>query len=247
VVAGLPRHLTPGGTCQIVTDMVFQADLPYRIKLRQWLGVEQGKEYDVLVVVTNSFDPFEYALDHESKEMPGTLEERAKGFSSRMECYEQMKVGVFRHGVITLRRSPAERQGWYHERYVTSGPVDLAPAIDQALQRIGRVEGEDLLNGLSESRPTIREGTVLDRRQVLGPGGDPSAESIEVIPPAAVWQEEQARLSEERLRRLLLCDGSRTVGQILASTGAGPSDAPTDRLKAAKQLLQLYEMGVIDL
>ncbi len=246
IVSGLPRRLAPGGTCQIVTDMVIKSDLPYKYKLRQWIG-EEGRDFDVLVAIANGFTPFEYALDHQLQDTPGkSVEENAEGFSSRMEFYEQMDVAAFRHGVITLRRAAARRSGWYHERSVNAGQGHLAQAIGMAFQRLGRFGREDIPGHLLNRHPRVREGTVLDRHQALRSGGGPAAEMMTLSPAGSAWQEDDARLSEERLQLLLLCDGSRTVEQILA----GYSDESADgapRLSAAEQLLRFYEMGAIDL
>jgi len=59
IIAGLPRHLRPGGSFHCTCTATDRTDAPLEQRLRAMLG-ESADEFDVAVVVRSEFDPTEY-------------------------------------------------------------------------------------------------------------------------------------------------------------------------------------------
>lgn len=61
IVAGLPQHLAPGGTAQIVTEVGERDGEPLVNRLREWLG---GAPMDIHVLRLNEYSAAKYAIGH---------------------------------------------------------------------------------------------------------------------------------------------------------------------------------------
>ncbi|MDR3560313.1 MAG: methyltransferase [Negativicutes bacterium] len=61
IIAGLPHHLAPGGTAQIVTEFGERDDEPLSDRLREWLG---GAPMDILILRLRTTPAATYAIGH---------------------------------------------------------------------------------------------------------------------------------------------------------------------------------------
>ena len=61
IVAGLPDHLAPGGTAQIVTELGEHDSEPIVNRLREWLD---GAPMDIHVLRLNEYTATKYAIGH---------------------------------------------------------------------------------------------------------------------------------------------------------------------------------------
>ena len=61
IIAGLPRHLAPGGMCQIVTEFGERGDEPLADRLRQWLG---DAPMDIHILRLRETSASGYAIGH---------------------------------------------------------------------------------------------------------------------------------------------------------------------------------------
>jgi hypothetical protein len=61
IIAGLPHHLAPGGTAQIVTEFGERGDEPLSDRLREWLG---GAPMDIYILRLREHSAASYAIGH---------------------------------------------------------------------------------------------------------------------------------------------------------------------------------------
>ncbi len=61
IIAGLPHHLAPGGTAQIVTEFGERGDEPLADRLRDWLG---GAPMDIYILRLHEHSAASYAIGH---------------------------------------------------------------------------------------------------------------------------------------------------------------------------------------
>jgi methylase of polypeptide subunit release factors len=61
IIAGLPRHLAPGGRAQIVTEFGERGDEPLADRLRGWLG---GAPMDIYIIRLRDHPAASYAIGH---------------------------------------------------------------------------------------------------------------------------------------------------------------------------------------
>lgn len=102
VVAGLPKHLRPGGRLYCLA-MGSDRDQPFELRLREWLGAQEG-EFDVGLFVRKTLDPPEYATRSVLAR---------KGSASEVQAFQaqfrNLNIRSLVYGLIVIQRHDAAR------------------------------------------------------------------------------------------------------------------------------------------
>lgn len=98
IVAGLPRHLRPGGTLQCTCAVTDRAGRPFEQRVREWLG-DAADEFDVFFLPQAVHDALAYYL---SRVLQG--HEPWETLQSRHETFRRLEVERVAYGSFVVRR-----------------------------------------------------------------------------------------------------------------------------------------------
>ena len=98
VVEECPRYLRPGGCLYLITGGAESDDEPFEQRLRCWLGVSHA-EFDVFVIVRQTFDPADMAYQSAAR-VHGGQEEVA----DLKELYQRSGVDRFVYASVLIQR-----------------------------------------------------------------------------------------------------------------------------------------------
>jgi SAM-dependent methyltransferase len=149
IVAGLPRHLRPGGALHCLAMVTEREGEPLEQRVRQWLG-GAGNEFDVAVVARRSMDPGEFAVGTVLKSA-GTLSDTLK-FKA---LFRELKVTALTYAMIMVQRRASERQTFTVRR--------------QAGPKTSRAEYEWLLGWETAAAESSSSDLVLQSRLKASP------------------------------------------------------------------------------
>ncbi len=208
VVRTAPRHLAPGGWCQVLANWVIARDTPWDERLAGWID----DDCDALVVQRETLDPAAYVeLWLKDAGRHGGVEGMRR-YDEWLAWFDAEQVEAIGFGWINLRRheKPGQpRRELLHWPYDVEQPI--APAVGEwARDQAALPDDEDeALRGL---RLVTRPDVVQETRGAPG-AADP--ETIVLRRQLGLRRAEQATTAEAAL--VGACDGDLTVGQIVAA------------------------------
>jgi len=208
IVRTAPRHLNPGGWCQVLANWVVERDRPWDERLAGWLS----DDVDALVVQRELLDPAAYVelWLKDSGHHPGTGSTDLAGYHQRYDTWlswlDEQGVEAVGFGWINLHRADGGT-GTPPSRELLSWPYDVEQPIAPAVASWGRSAHVDAGPG---ARLRSRADVVQETR------GAPGAEDPETIVLRQQTGLRRARQADTVVAALVgACDGDLEVGQIL--------------------------------
>ena len=207
IVRAAPRHLNPGGWCQVLANWVIDRDRPWDERLTSWLD----DDVDALVVQREVVDPAAYVelWLKDSGHHPGTGTIRADDYHHRYDTwlswFDEQGIEAIGFGWINLRAGvPASRPP---ARELLDWPYDVEQPIAAAIGEWGAALDVD---AGPESRLVARADL---RQETLGAVGVEDPETIVLRQQVGFRRARTADTVEAAL--VGACDGDLSVGQIL--------------------------------
>ena len=231
VVTEAPRHLNPGGWCQVLANWEHRRGEPWQQRVEGWLD---GSGCDAWVVQREVADLAEYV----------ELWLKDAGVHGRpdyAERYDAWLSWFDEHGI------EAVGFGWLHLRRVDRAPVlhieEWPYDVEQPLGRevVDRGRRTDLLAATDDDALlATRLVTRVDvRQETVGEPGAADPETIVLRQQRGMRRARQADTVEAGL--VGACDGDLTVGQILDALGSLVGEDPAvlrrDRLPDVRTLV----------
>ncbi len=204
IVRTAPRHLNPGGWCQILANWVITADRPWDERLAEWIT-----DCDALVVQRELVDPATYVelwLKDAGLHGAGDYMDR---YDTWLEWFESQGIEAVGFGWINLRRTGGEGVVRLEE-----WPYDVEQPVAPAIRDFGRavdvlaalVDDADLLAARLTARADVQQET-------LGAPGAEEPHTILLRQQRGLRRARQSGTAEAAL--VGACDGELTVGQIV--------------------------------
>jgi hypothetical protein len=231
VVSTAPRHLEPGGWCQVLANWVHRRGEPWQDRVYGWLA---GSGCDAWVVQREAADLPEYV----------ELWLRDAGVHGRpdyVERYDAWLAWFDEQGI------EAVGFGWLHLRRVDREPVlhleEWPFEVEQPLgaEVADRARRTDFLAASDDAAllSTRLSARVDVRQESVGEPGAADPETIVLRQQRAMRRAHRADTVEAGL--VGACDGDLTVGQILDALasllGEDPATLRRERLTAVRQLV----------
>jgi len=231
IVRGLPHHLNPGGIGQVLANWAVVRDQPWDERLAGWL-----EGCDAWVVQREVLDPAAYVeLWLRDAGVHGTPDYRRR-YDTWLSWFEDQRVEAIGFGWINLRSRSGSRAGQDDhrlEQWRWEVEQPLGPEVTAHFARVDSLR--DLADdALLATRPRLRADVEQETR------GAPGAEDPGVIVLRQQRGLRRARQVDTVEAALAgACDGSLTVGQLLAALEQllGPEVSATDRLAAVRGLV----------
>ena len=205
VVTEAPRHLAPGGWCQVLANWVHHRGEPWQERVAEWL---EGSGCDAWVVQREAADPAAYVelwlKDSGAHGRAGYTER----YDAWLAWFEEQQVEAVGFGWLNLRR--VDRTPVLH---LEEWPFDIEQPLGREVSERGRrtdllahVDDDDLLDLRPVTRVDVRQETQCE------PGAtDP--ETIVLRQQRGMRRARRADTVEAGL--VGACDGDLTLGQIL--------------------------------
>lgn len=142
LVRGLPAHLRPGGTAQLLANWEVPAGETWRDRVSSWLD---GTGLDAWVVQREEQDPAEYAETwaRDGGHRPGT-DEFDRLYAAWLADFAARGVERIGFGVVTLHRPATSRDPW-RDLVEATGPVahPMGPAVLAGIRARGWLADHD--------------------------------------------------------------------------------------------------------
>jgi methylase of polypeptide subunit release factors len=203
LVRGIPALLPPGGVGQLLANWVHERGADWRERVASWIH-----DADALVLQREVQDPAEYVATWQ-RDAGDTSVERAEAW---LRWFEDHGVEAVGFGLVTLRRTGDEPAV-----VVEDAPQPFAqpigPHLAAWLDRVDLLRHADLL----AARPVVAEGVALEQVATAGTEGWTVAAQALQQHAGLRW-----RIEVDPIGVALVgaCDGSRTLGEILAVLAA---------------------------
>lgn len=236
VVTGAPRHLAPGGWCQVLANWVVEAGRPWAARVGGWLEGSAGRGgCDAWVVQREVADPAAYVeLWLKDAGLHGTAE-YTRRYDAWLAWFEEQGVEGVGFGWLNLRRTDRDEpvlrlEEWPYEVEQPLGPEVADWAARTDLERA--LDDETLLAAHLVTRPDVRQET-------FGPPGAEDPERIVLRQQRGLRRARKADTVEAGL--VGACDGDLSVGQVLDALatllGSDPAAVRQAYLPVARELL----------
>jgi methylase of polypeptide subunit release factors len=160
IIEGLPRHLAPGGTAQMVTEFGENDDDPLERRLRRWLG-PAPIDIHVLRLRTNSAHA--YALGHATGEDPTEFLASAGLWAANLKAHGYRRVVSVLLAFQWSKGAPWSRVD------EARPPTKSAGAEVEAIFAAERLSGDAALKDRLRTNAVVRVGPVaIFESRVLG-------------------------------------------------------------------------------
>lgn len=232
IVTSAPRHLRPGGWCQVLANWVHRRDEPWQERVSGWLA---GSGCDAWVVQREAADPAEYVeLWLKDAGLPGRADYPAR-YDAWLGWFEEQGIEAVGFGWLHLRRVEHREpvlhlEEWPHavEQPLGSEVVDRGRRTDF----LAATSDEALLDARLSTRVDVRQET----------SGEPGAADPETIVLRQQRGMRRARQADTVEAGLVgACDGELTVAQILQAlavlTDRDAAALRRDRLGDVRELV----------
>jgi methylase of polypeptide subunit release factors len=232
VAAEAPRHLGPGGSCQVLANWVHRRGEPWQDRVADWL---QGSDCDAWVVQREVADPAEYVelwlRDAGAQHRPGWT----RRYDEWLAWFEAQDVEAVGFGWLNLRRVDGRAPVTHLEEWPFDVEQPLGPEVADRFRRtdvLAATDDRTLLASRLRARVDVRQETV----------GEPGAAD----PEAVVLRQQRGMRRARRVDTVDAglvgaCDGDLTVGQVLAALGqllgTDPEALVRDRIGAVRELV----------
>ena len=232
IVRAIPRHLTPGGTGQVLANWAILRDRPWDERLAGWL-----EGCDAWVVQREVLDPAEYVeLWLKDAGLHGTPDYRRR-YDTWLSWLEEQGVEAIGFGWINLREGgdglSGDRARSRFEEWRWEVEQPLGPEVAAHFARVAALR--DLTDeGLLAARPRLRADVVQETHGAAG-AEDPG--QIVLRQQRGLRRARQVDTVEAALAGA--CDGALAVGKLLAALEQilGPEVSARDRLAGVRELL----------
>jgi SAM-dependent methyltransferase len=204
IVAGLPRHLSPGGRLYCLALGADVAGEPFERRLRGWLGEDEG-QFDCLLAVVETHTPEEIASQ---PLMRGEIAHAE--FVARREAFSSAGIERFVYGLMVLERHAAPGRPPFTVRRQL-GPRTGSAEFEWAMRWEAFAASPDSAARLLEARPKISrtlELQVIHRHSE----GDlaPASFTLQAGHPFNM----ECRIEPWTASLLPACDGVRTCREL---------------------------------
>jgi hypothetical protein len=231
VVAEAPRHLAPGGWCQVLANWVHRRGEAWQDRVSGWL---EGSGCDAWVVQREVADLAEYVelwlRDAGAHRRPDYVQR----YDAGLDWFDGQDIDAVGFGWLHLRR--VDREPVLH---LEEWPYDIEQPLGAEVVDRGR--RSDFLAGATDadllgSRLTVRADV---RQESSGEPGAADAETIVLRQQRGVRRARQVDTVEAGL--VGACDGELSVGQILDALAVLLDDSAATlrvaRLDAVRELV----------
>ncbi len=232
VVSEAPRHLNPGGCCQVLANWVHRRGEPWQDRVAGWLA---GSGCDAWVVQREVADPAEYVelwlKDAGAQHRPGW----SQRYDEWLGWFEEEDVEAVGFGWLHLRRVEGRAPVVHLEEWPFEVEQPLGAEVADRFRRtdvLAKADDEALLGSRLRARADVRQETV----------GEPGAAD----PEAVVLRQQRGMRRARRVDTVEAglvgaCDGDLTVAQILAALaellGEDPGALTWGRTGAVRELV----------
>ncbi|HWL98661.1 MAG TPA: class I SAM-dependent methyltransferase [Nocardioidaceae bacterium] len=243
IVEAAPRHLNPGGWCQLVANWVHRETEPWQEHLADWLD-DSG--CDAWVVQREVTDPARYVelwlADAGLRSGP----EYVARYDAWMSWFAEEGVEAIGLGWVNLRRAERDRPVARMEDWPYSVEQPIGPEVaawgrrtDWLEDRLGPAGG---LAGLDDVRLRVADDLV---QETYGRPGEEDPERIVLRRQRGMRRARQVDTVEAGL--VGACDGELTVGQILDALATLLDRDPAGlRRDYALAVGELVEEGLVE-
>ena len=202
IVRTAPRHLNPGGWCQVLANWVIERDRPWDERLAEWLP----ERHDALVVQREVLDPAAYVelwlKDAGRHGGPEYLER----YDTWLSWFDEQGVEGIGFGWINLHAVDADEP----RTELLSWPYDVEQPIAPAIDSWGRA-ARTVAAGISTDDHLAARADVV--QETRGPVGVEDPETIVLRQQLGFRRARTADTVEAAL--VGACDGDLPVGAIL--------------------------------
>ncbi|WP_328841688.1 DUF7782 domain-containing protein [Nakamurella leprariae] len=224
LVAGIPDHLAPGGTAQLLANWIVHPDTDWRERVGSWVA---GTGCDAWVVQREVADPAEY-VGLWLKDAGDTGPQAAAIATRWLDALDRQRVAGIGMGTITLRRSDTTDPSITLDELTEPGDELTGVEVDSFLARRDWIE-RTTDAALLAAPLSLSTGVLLEQRSI--PGAEGWSPMLRMLRrpggPGATLQ-----VDEWGERLLAGCTGQLPLGVLvdLLSSAAGVS---RDALAAA--------------
>ena len=197
IVAGLPRHLAPGGIAQLVTEMGEREDEPVIDRVREWL---EGAPLDIHMLQLRVHSAENYAMGHASGDGDfGAYLESVREWAANLRAQGYVRVVCL---LIAFRWSDAALGPPWARVDESRPPRTDAGADVEAAFANERATREHPAGGMPSDSVASRTGPIaLTESEVLGGGIQALARAV-LLGRALAVEHELNSLETQILRRL---------------------------------------------
>jgi methylase of polypeptide subunit release factors len=235
IVTTAPRHLTPGGWCQVLANWVHREGEDWRDRLSGWVA---GSGCDAWVLQREVVDPAQYVELWLADAGLDTSADYVRRYDAWLGWFTEQGVQAVGFGWVNLRRSDREHpvvrvEDWPHPVRQPMGPevADWARRTDWLAGR------RDDPGDLADARLRIAPGVV---QETYGQPGAQDPERIVLRQQGGMQRARPVDTVEAGLAGA--CDGDLTVGQILDALasllGHDAADLRRDYLDRVRALVE---------
>jgi len=238
IVAGLPRHLAPGGIAQIVTELGERNDELLAKRLREWLN---GAAMDIHILRVGEHSASEYAVAHAKADTYPALLQSIDEWASNLRARGYVRIVSL---IVSIQWSDANcGPPWEHmdvsppPRRAAGAEIDAVFSAERATRRL------DWQQVLKRSWLRRAGPTALFDAQVLGADIPPRAKAT-LLGRSLRIDHQLDPIERQILDRI---DGSVSIAVLDLIRFA--SEKNTDErtlLKAARSLLRRQLITAID-
>ena len=234
VVGEAPRHLTPGGWCQVLANWAHRTGEPWQDRVSGWLA---GSGCDAWVVQREAADLAEYVELWLKDAGVHGRPDYAERYDAWLAWFDEQRIEAVGFGWLHLRRlEDPEREPVLH---LEEWPFEVEqPLGREVLERswrrdfLARADDEALLDSRLSARVDVRQESV----------GEPGAEDPETIVLRQQRGMRRARQVDTVEAGLVgACDGDLSVGQILDALasllGQDAAGLLEDRIGVVRELV----------
>jgi hypothetical protein len=237
IVRAAPVHLVDGGHCQLLASWAHVAGQDWHDRLGAWL---EGTGCDALVLEREAVDPSAHAASWlRQTEPPDRWQPE---YDEWMAYYERHRIEAIGFGLITMRKRDTG-DGWFRAE---AAPQDFSMpcgdhlgAVFELADLLDRHPGGRLLDVSLRIAPDV----VLDERARATPRGW-SATDRRLRQTTGLCRE--GEVDEAVAAIAAACDGTRSLGAVLAEAAGGAGVDPSVLIGAALPVVRrLVEQGFL--
>ncbi|MDO9454782.1 methyltransferase [Nocardioides sp.] len=228
IVRTAPRHLNPGGWCQVLANWVIERDRPWDERLAGWLP----ERHDALVVQREVLDPAAYVeLWLKDAGLHGTADYRTR-YDTWLSWFDEQGVEAIGFGWINLHAVDADAP----RTELIEWPYDVEQPIAPAIHAWGGAARAVAAGIDADAHLSARADVV---QETHGPVGVEDPETIVLRQQVGFRRARTVDTVEAAL--VGACDGDLSVGAILDAVaellGADPATTRATYLPAVGELV----------
>lgn len=206
IVRQAPRHLAPGGRCQVLANWAHSSDVAWTERVEAWLRNSGCDAWVLQREVTDLPTYVEMWLADEGITDP---DEHARRYRTWLSWFAEQGIEAVGFGWLSLQRTDREQPVVRCEDWPYEVTQPLAPAVADWFDRVdalSRLDDRDVL------ATRLRRAEHMTQEQIGEPGAaDP--ESLVLRLGTGVRRAE--RVSTEEAALVGACDGDLSLGQLI--------------------------------